>query len=1263
MSATIDLEDRGFVLVLAPAAPAVVDAGTTDVRRDASAAADCCDRAAFCLEEASRRSGGRVLIGRGGVTAAAWPATAAQSGMPTGAAAALQTLREVALELAGTVSTPARMRAAIGSGPYLVVSLGDGTIGRIPAVLGSAVHEAALALRRSPHALVAASPTAGGGLVLFDGAGGVEPAAGRAGSGDPSRNRWGELVQRATLALVRLDLRMDRAADSLESLDRTVALVQRECARSGGSLISLLPFGSSPSLLCVFGVDRGATDRHSASAVEAALRIRRNAPREGVGLRVAITCGAVSWQRAVGRYSGGTVLGDPLLRAYALLEADAGAIVCDAATHEENRGQFESAEAIPGLFVISGTPGAVASGARRGVHTLVGREDELLVVREHLQPATEAGRLVWITGEAGVGKSAFLEEVVDWAGEDGRHVYRGAGDPVAPDTPFSAWRALARSELEPLLSANPDSTLALSEAVIALGHEAEFAPLLAAVADVAMPETGRSASLGQSARGVAIEQIIVSLVRRIARRGRPLLVIDDAHWVDDSSLYVVLRLLDARVGVDVVVLGRPSTRAGAWAMLQSAATATMVLGELDETSRTALVTRLCGADSVAPSAVEWLGSIAGGNPLFVGELVRSALERGRLRVVSGALEAMPVAGLDEPVGTLEAVIERRIAMLPDDDRTVLCCASVAGARFDRQALDHLLPESLRGEALGVALERLSRQGLLESSDCMYRFRHELVRVGAYGMLPDLLRRSLHGTMAELTGSRTDELPIRREMLLGHHWEGAGRADMAARHYAAAAYRAVCDGGAAEGVALYGYALRADDAAGSGRVTALDRARWESHLAGAHWAIGDMARAESLARRSLERAGDPFPAHSAAYTRRMVRDALRIVRWWSGKHREPSAEDRERLLVCMDAARRLADSQYFVGDSSALLCACLAATTQALRCKDLAPAARAAGLVAYTAGLIGLRSFSDRLFARSLAAAEAAGDLGGIAGTIGAETMLRVGQADWKRAVPLAERAIELCRRGLDSHDVGAALTLAGLANYFRGRFAPAAAAFLELREMAVANRRDQHRAWAGFALAQTMLPRGEAAAALPALAEASELLIGLADTVSLTICRCVEAAAYVRLGQLDRAAEATLEAARLARSTPPRNFGSLEGYAGSVEASLALARAGGADSAERRRWLNEAGLSMPALAAYARLFPVGRPRLRLAAGWIHWLSGRPRRAERCWRAALREARVRGAAYDELRIARSLEETGFAASTGLLLSSDEVARLRPHPLVI
>jgi hypothetical protein len=91
---------------------------------------------------------------------------------------------------------------------------------------------------------------------------------------------------------------------------------------------------------------------------------------------------------------------------------------------------------------------------------------------------------------------------------------------------------------------------------------------------------------------------------------------------------------------------------------------------------------------------------------------------------------------------------------------------------------------------------------------------------------------------------------------------------------------------------------------------------------------------------------------------------------------------------------------------------------------------------------------------------------------------------------------------------------------------------------------------------------------------------------------------------------------------------------------------------------------MRPLAAYARLFPVGAARLRMARGWMAWLGGHPRRARRAWTDALEQARKRSSGSDEVRIVRSFELTGLGSpSDPCILPGEEIARLSPHPIVI
>ena len=197
------------------------------------------------------------------------------------------------------------------------------------------------------------------------------------------------------------------------------------------------------------------------------------------------------------------------------------------------------------------------------------------------------------------------------------------------------------------------------------------------------------------------------------------------------------------------------------------------------TDADALVGALLGGAALPAGARERVTSTAGGNPLFLEEVLRMLVDEGRLAregdawVVTGDL-----SGLRIPP-TVSALLSSRLDRLPEGERSVLEAASVEGQSFSAGALEALLPEASR-DALPGLLRSLARKDLVVAERRSglgrdgYRFRHLLIRDAAYDAIPKSSRARLHLAFADwLEAAAGDALAEHREVL-GHHLVQAHR---------------------------------------------------------------------------------------------------------------------------------------------------------------------------------------------------------------------------------------------------------------------------------------------------------------------------------------------------------------------------------------------------------------------------------------------------------------------------------------------------------
>jgi DNA-binding CsgD family transcriptional regulator/tetratricopeptide (TPR) repeat protein len=338
---------------------------------------------------------------------------------------------------------------------------------------------------------------------------------------------------------------------------------------------------------------------------------------------------------------------------------------------------------------------------QQDVIPLQGRDNELHELIDHLGPArrgTVAAAL--LSGEPGIGKTRLLTEVSARLEDEGFQTRHGSGEELAVLRP-----------LGPVLDA--------------LGLE---------------PDPPRAQEPPESWRYRMFERAIEAT--ETAADERPLLlVLDDLQWADRTTLSFLRALCTRAIGSPVAVLGahRPvpgdHTFANALGSVIEAGALRLVLEPLSASAVESLAEALLEAPP-GDAVLRWAQS-AGGNPLYVCELLRSAAENGRVSVVNRradlTAEALPRA--------LSVLLERRVASLSPEAGQVLNVASVIGDGF----APHLLAEVMRRSTASVLpmLEEAFEAGILTVNGDRAAFRHDLIREAVYRRIASPLRASLH----------------------------------------------------------------------------------------------------------------------------------------------------------------------------------------------------------------------------------------------------------------------------------------------------------------------------------------------------------------------------------------------------------------------------------------------------------------------------------------------------------------------------------------
>ena len=442
----------------------------------------------------------------------------------------------------------------------------------------------------------------------------------------------------------------------------------------------------------------------------------------------------------------------------------------------------------------------------------VGRERELTGLLEALDRARGGdGGAVDVVGEAGIGKSRLVDELRARAGDV--RILGAACEEYESSTPYFPFRSLLGELLEIGDADDHAAARRLADLVEAEAPQLlPWLPLLAIPLELEVAATPETDRLDEQFRRARLEEVTSALLGSI-RPTPTLFVVEDAHWLDEASSSLLRRLEGHAAGRPwlIVTTRRPDgSDSRDPAKPESSA---LVLAPIDHEAAAQLV-RAATEDHPPPAhQLRAIVDRAGGNPLFLAELVAAARDEGATDVLPDSLETLVTAQIDR---------------LPPGDRMLLRYASVLGRSFDEQ----LLAASIEGKAGlpdDAVWQRLS--GFLGRDEKgVVRFRQSVVRDSAYEGLPYRRRRQLHAQIGEAIVSLAGTGADHEAELLSLHFFHAQRFGEAWRYSRIAGDRARSIYANAEAADFYRRALEAARAVPG--VTA-------GELAGVCEALGDV----------------------------------------------------------------------------------------------------------------------------------------------------------------------------------------------------------------------------------------------------------------------------------------------------------------------------------------------------------------------------------------------------------------------------------------
>jgi class 3 adenylate cyclase/predicted ATPase len=415
-----------------------------------------------------------------------------------------------------------------------------------------------------------------------------------------------------------------------------------------------------------------------------------------------------------------------------------------------------------------------------GLTAVVGREEEFeSLLRRWSRAKSGEGQVVLLSGEAGIGKSRLTVALLERLAGEPHTRLRYFCSPQHTDS--ALYPIIGQMERAAGLAHDDKPQLKLDklDAVLAqTSTSPEDAALLAEM--LSLPNDGRYPALDLSPepRRRRTLEALNAQIEALARSKPVLMILEDAHWVDPTSLEAFSRAVDRIKVLSALLLVtfRPEFNAP-W--VGQSHVMSMTLSRLGEREAGAIITSLVGKRELRADVMADIVERTDGIPLFVEEMTKAVLEAESEGAARRTVAMAPSRSVAVP-SSLQASLMARLDRLGAAKE-----AAQIGAAIGREFSHALLVSvALKSEAeLGSSLDRLIQAGLLfrqgAPPQAIYLFKHSLVRDAAYGTLLREPRRALHARIAESLERQFSPIAESQPEILARHCTEAGLIEKAA----------------------------------------------------------------------------------------------------------------------------------------------------------------------------------------------------------------------------------------------------------------------------------------------------------------------------------------------------------------------------------------------------------------------------------------------------------------------------------------------------
>jgi class 3 adenylate cyclase/tetratricopeptide (TPR) repeat protein len=437
-----------------------------------------------------------------------------------------------------------------------------------------------------------------------------------------------------------------------------------------------------------------------------------------------------------------------------------------------------------------------------GLTDLVGREEELdLLLRRWSKAKSGDGQVVLLSGEAGIGKSRLTAALLERLATEPHTRLRYFCSPQHTDSVlYPVISQLARAA-RLAHDDTPQAKLDKLETLLAQSSTPRedvvlFADMLS------LPNDGRHPTLEftpQQRRQHTLEALR-SQIEALAERSPVLMVFEDVHWADPTSLELFELVVERASGFPLlaIVTFRPEF-APPWV---SRPQVTLIsLNRLPRRLSNEMIAHVTGGKVLPQEIADQITDRTDGVPLFIEELTKAVVESGLLLECGDRyLVTGPVTPLAIPTSLQASLLARLDHLAPARD--VAQIAAALGRQFSHKLISAVapMPRKQLDDALAqlMCAELIFRRGT--PPDAAYTFKHALVQDAAYGTLLRSRRQQLHARIAATLEDRFPDVVVTQPALLARHCTEAGLAEKAVAYWLKAGKLAMAGSAMSEAVA-------------------------------------------------------------------------------------------------------------------------------------------------------------------------------------------------------------------------------------------------------------------------------------------------------------------------------------------------------------------------------------------------------------------------------------------------------------------------------